>query len=321
MKQHHAETALADTATDGERQAVVEQLLMEVELLAGFLTLNLQLAQQALLVHTDAHRRKFERASQYGIPDQDVTVQALTPILGHRRPVVIVRCAAVVLLSVGEFAADADDEDGTIGLTDGILALLRCLVGIHTQQFLGMDEVNLLRQEGLNLGIGLAHQILRPADGCVDALHDILQEGQRAVFPADDGLPVPLVYIERVQIVQFLVGTDGIHVGIDAIAALYLILGQRQSLPLGQRVNHLGTGIAQILDGEGDSTLHAIQIVVDAQPLQHKEGGRHTTQTQFSAEVSLKKLFYQFDTLLRLTHVEQALIAYRLNNLAHNGCL
>ena len=58
-----------------------------------------------------------------------------------------------------------------------------------------MDEMDLLRQERFDLRISLTRQILRPADGGIDAFHDILQESHCAVFLLDHCLPVPLVYI------------------------------------------------------------------------------------------------------------------------------
>ena len=45
-------------------------------------------------------------------------------------------------------------------------------------------------------------------------------------------------------------------------------------------MNHLCLGVAQIFDGEGDGTLHTVQIVVDTQTLQHEEGGSHTAQAK-----------------------------------------
>ena len=56
VQQHHTQTALSDTTSDREGQLVVQQLLMEIELFALFLTLYLQLTQQTLLIHTDTHR-------------------------------------------------------------------------------------------------------------------------------------------------------------------------------------------------------------------------------------------------------------------------
>ena len=56
MEQHHAETALSDTAADGKRQTIVEQLLVEIELFALLLVFEFQLTEQALLINTDTHR-------------------------------------------------------------------------------------------------------------------------------------------------------------------------------------------------------------------------------------------------------------------------
>ena len=174
-----------------------------------------------------------------------------------------------------------------------------------------------LGQEWLNLRIGLTSQILRPPDSCIDALHNVFEKSHRSVFPADDGLPVPLVHIERMQVVKLLISTDSIHVGIDAIARFYLILRQRESLPLGQRVNHLSLRISQILDGEGHSTLHTVQVVIDTQSLQNEQRSRHATQPQFGREVLLKELLDEFNTLFRLLHIEQRFIFYRFDDLSH----
>ena len=55
VEEHHAETALANTTTDAQGQFVVQQLLVEIELFTLLLTLNLQLAQQTLLIDADTH--------------------------------------------------------------------------------------------------------------------------------------------------------------------------------------------------------------------------------------------------------------------------
>ena len=73
-------------------------------------------------------------------------------------------------------------------------------------------------------------------------------------------------------------------------------------------MNHLCLGVAQILDGERDGTLHTVQIVVDTQAFQYEKRGSNATQTQLCREVLLKEVLNQFDTLLRLLHVEQRFI-------------
>ncbi len=55
MEQHHAETALTDTATNGKGQLIVQQLLMEIQFLALLLMFYLELAQQGFLIDTDTH--------------------------------------------------------------------------------------------------------------------------------------------------------------------------------------------------------------------------------------------------------------------------
>ena len=82
-------------------------------------------------------------------------------------------------------------------------------------------------------------------------------------------------------------------------------------------MHHLGLGVAQILDGEAHGALHTIQIVVDTQSLQHEKGCRYSAQPQFCGKVLLKEILDQFDTLLRLFHVEQRFVHHRLNDLSH----
>ena len=130
-----------------------------------------------------------------------------------------------------------------------------------------MDEANLLGQEGLQLWESLARQIFRTSDGSIDAGYHILQEGQRAVLASYHGFPVPLIHVERVEVIQFLIGADGIHIGVDAVATLHLLLGQSQSFPLCQRVYYLGPLLAHVLDRERHGAFNAVQVVVDTQPL------------------------------------------------------
>ena len=177
--------------------------------------------------------------------------------------------------------------------------------------------MNLLWQEWLNLWIVLASKILCTKDGCVDATNHVLEESYSTILTGDDSLPVPLVYVERVQVVELLVGTDGIHVGIDAISWLYLILSEGKALPLSQGVNHLSLGIAQVLNRETHWALYAIEVVVDAETLQYKERGCYTTEAKFCTQVLLEKLFYQFDTHFGLAHIQQRLVPFGFNQFAH----
>ena len=317
MQQHHTQTALTDTTTNTQWQLIVQQLLVEVKLLALLLAFQLQLAQQTLLIYTDTHARQLKASTQHRVPDQDITIQSGTSILSNGAPVVIVWCTSVVLLTITQFTADTNHKYSTILLADSILTLLGRLTRIHLHQLLCMHKMYLLRQEWLDLWIGLTSQILCTADSSVDTLHDILQECQSAILLTDYSLPVPLVHVQRVQVVQLLISTDSVHIGIDTIARLNLVLCQTQALPFSQRVYHLGLGITQILDGEAHRALHTIQVVVNTQSFQHKQWCCYTSQSQFCRQVLLKELFYQFNTLFRLLHIQQRFVHHGFNYLSH----
>ena len=181
-------------------------------------------------------------------------------------------------LAIAQLASDADDKYRSALLADGILALLGTERGVALQQLLGVNEGNLLGQEGANLRISLADVVLGAQDCSIDALNDALEVLHRATRLGHHTLPVPLVDVERVEVVQLLVGANGVHIGNDAVALGHLILSQRHSLPLGQRVYHLGLGLAHILDGERNGALGAAQIVVHTQALEYKQRCCHTTK-------------------------------------------
>ena len=121
-------------------------------------------------------------------------------------------------LTMAQLTSDADDEHCAVLLGNGMLALLRREVGVHLHQLFGMDEVNLLGERRLQLGVHLIYHVFGAQHSCIDALYNLLEEVYVAVLLTDDTLPVPLVHIERVQVAQLLIGTDSVHVGIDAIA-------------------------------------------------------------------------------------------------------
>ena len=126
-----------------------------------------------------------------------------------------------------------------------------------------------------------------------------------------------MVDIERVEVVHLLVGAYGVHVGVDAVARLYIVFCQCQSLPFSQGVHDLSLSLTHVLDREGDRALYAVEVVVDTQTLQDEERGGDTAQPQLSGEVLLEELLDLFDTLFCLMFVEQGLVACWLDKFAH----
>lgn len=79
VEHYHAQAALAYATANAERQLSVEQLLMEEQLLAFFLSFKFKLAEQALLVYADTHGTKLEAVSKHRIPYKDVSLSPALP--------------------------------------------------------------------------------------------------------------------------------------------------------------------------------------------------------------------------------------------------
>ena len=152
----------------------------------------------------------------------------------QRGIVVIVRGTQVVGLSVAQRAADASDEHGVVFPRDEPFALFRTLVRIEPAKLLRMDEIHVRCEKWLDGRILLAHHVFCAPHGCIDFLHDAFQELQVALFRRDDTFPVPLVHVERMQVAQRLVGADGVHVRVDAVAGTDVIVGQGHPFPFGE---------------------------------------------------------------------------------------
>ena len=202
---------MADAAAQREGQAAVEESLVEVQVFAGFLMGDGELAEQRIAVYADAHAGEFEGVLEDGVPDEDVAVEAAVAVVGGGAPVVVVRGAAVMGLSgARERAADADEEDGAVLFADFVLALLRGEIRVLCLEVLGEVEMDLLGEERDELRVVGGEGGLGAADGVVDAADRLLEERDGAVLVGDDLFPVPLVDVEGVEIVELLVGADGL---------------------------------------------------------------------------------------------------------------
>ena len=290
---------------------------MEIKLLSIFLTLNLQLTKQTLLIYTDTHGTELEAATQNRIPDQNITIQSCLPVFSNSTPIIIVRSSAIMLLAIAQLAANTLNKYSAVFLTDSILALLWSHIRIHIQQILCMNEMNLSWQEWLDFRIMLASEIFRAENSCIDAAHYVFQEDDSTVFAGYHSFPVPLVNIKRMQIVEFFIGTNCIHISIHAISRLYIIFGKGKSLPLGKRVHHLCLSFPQVLDRKTYRALHAVQIIIDSKSLQYKERSSNAAKAKLCTQILLKEFLYQFDTHFGLAHIQQRLVPFRFYQFAH----
>ena len=277
-----------------------------------------KLAFEGLGVDADAHARKFEGALQNRVPHDDVAVESLVTAFGRGAPVVVVRGAPVVPLSVGQFAADADQEQRAVFAGRRLLALLGRQRGELLQQLLGLEERDPLGQDGRDVGIKFVNLLLDGLHRLVYRFDGRFQEAEVALFGTHRALPVPLVDVERMDVVQLLVGADGVHVGVQPVSRGDLVGPEFHALPFGQRVHHLGPAVAQVADRERHGALHAVQIVVDACARKDEQRGRDAAQAEAAGQHVGENLLEIGDGLLHRFGSELGRIVFR-NEKRHNS--
>ncbi len=243
------------------------------------------------------------------VPHQQVAVEA---------PVVIVGGPAVMGLAGLQRPADTHEECGGVLPHPEILPLLGGQVRPAVLQLLTGDEGHLpvQRGQGSQLGEYRAQGGLGVRQGSHDGGDGGLQIVRVAVPGGDDLLPVPLVHVDRVNVVQLLVPADGVHVGVQPLPHRELVAIEGHALPLGQRVDHLGLPPGEG-DVKGDGALHAVQVVIQAGGCLHKQGRRHPAQTQGTPQIVLKQPLEQADGLLGIIQVQAGGIPRRDDGDGH----
>ena len=214
-------------------------------------------------------------------------------------------------LAGAQRAADADDERRMVLAHEGMLTLFRRQIRIAVLELLRGDKRHLALQlrQHLKLRIDRAHGALRLADGG-DNVHDRgLEIVQIPVAALNDLFPVPLIDVDRVQIIEHvLVTADCVHIGIETLSGVEIIAIEGHALPFGKRLNdlRLPAGLQNI---ERDRTLIAVEVIIQAAGLLQKQRRRDAKQIQIRGELILKQALEQADGLLRVINAEQALIA------------
>ena len=274
---------------------------MEIQLGALRAAGLFQLGGQGFLADADPHAGDLEGAAQDIVPHQNIAVES---------PIVIVGGAAVVRLAALQLVADAHDKDRSLFLADGVLPLLGSEIGPAVLQLLGGDEEDLLRQGEIHTGKFIAGRPRRLLDGIVDVPHGLHQVFGGALLLGDDLFPVPLVHIDRVEVVQILVPADGVHVGIEASPGLEAIGPQGPALPFGQRLHHLDV----LAHGENiklHRALHAVEVVVEAALQGDEQGGGDPLQVERHGEIPLEIVLDHLDPFLRVANIQPGMIALR----------
>ena len=254
--QEHAEPGLADAATHGQRQFPGKQHLVERQFATIIAACQRQLTVQGFGAHANAHGRDFKCTVKNRVPEQDISVEI---------PVVIVRCTSIVWLSGAEFSADALDKDGSVFFCKAVLPLLRRQIRPAVLKLLSGNKrhIAVVKRHTHQLRILAANRKLCITDAAHNAAYRLMQQMLIARFLGNDLFPVPLVHVDRMQIVKLFIPTNGIHVCIDALARMDVIAIQRHALPFGQGMYNLTLGF-RCRNVEAHGAFNSVQVVVEA---------------------------------------------------------
>ena len=70
--------------------------------------------------------------------------------------------------------------------------------------------------------------------------------------------------MEGMDVVELLVGAQGVHVGIDAPSGTDTHLRELQPFPFGEGMYDLCPGVSHVLYGEGYRPLGSVEVVVQS---------------------------------------------------------
>ena len=106
------------------------------------------------------------------------------------------------------------------------------------------------------------------------------------------------------QVIRSVVPTDGVHIGIDALAGRVAEKAELHPLPFGERLHDLDL-LPRGADRKGDLALRTVQVVIDPPPRLHDDGRGDAVKAQRGGEPHLKQVLDVLDGALRLTDGER----------------
>ena len=209
-EQEHQGAGLADATTDREWKFIVDDALVIGELEIVEKVGYLKLAAQGFCVDADAHRSEFVAALGDVVPDQDVAVESMSVAQGLLArvgdPVVIIGGAILMREAVFQRPADADNKDGRILLEDDGLAAFAREIGVHREEFFGVEEGEFFGKIGIarlaQFGDHFLGELLGSDENFPNLAHDGFQKLDIALLGGDDALPVPLVDVGGVVVIE-----------------------------------------------------------------------------------------------------------------------
>ena len=119
------------------------------------------------------------------------------------------------------------------------------------------------------------------------------------------------------QVAEALVSPDCVHIGVDAVAGAYLVVGEGEPFPLRKGMDDFGLAVAQVAYGECDGTLHSVEVVVDTLSLEDEEGRGHAAQAEGLGQGLLEEILDELDAVLGLFRGKGGLVALGDDQVTH----
>ena len=179
-----------------------------------------------------------------------------------------------------------------------------------------MDESDLLRKFLRTCRIVFGNEECGPLDGFVDLGDHGLEEIQVPLVIVHHPLPVPLVNVDGVDVVDVIVRTDGVHVGVKTRARCETVVCQGHALPFCKALHDLHRSIAHVAHGEADRPLDAVEVIVDTAVGTHEERGCDARKLQLTRKLALEGVLDELDRPLCQPLVQKRPVVFG-NDYAH----
>ena len=117
------------------------------------------------------------------------------------------------------------------------------------------------------------------------------------ISPALGNVPliVPLVDVERVEVVELLECADCVHICVDTIARGDTVGCEFGSFPFGQRMDDLCATSAHGVDCEADGVFSSVEVIVEACARFDEKRSGNAAQFQYGRQLALKFFFNLLD--------------------------
>ena len=108
-------------------------------------------------------------------------------------------------------------------------------------------------------------------------------------------LPIPLIHIDGMNVIKFLIRSQGIHICIDTSSRSKIHLSQLHPLPFCKRMHHLRLTGSHILNRKGHRPLDTVQIVIKSSSAHHDHGGSNPEKSKLSRKIFLEHILDSLD--------------------------